>query len=132
MKSCPYCGGRYSDDVTVCPADQYELANGTESKKEGKIQVACPACGTQNDFKFVVNPRSSFSWPAFLAGGLFAVLFRNVSRGRKVRCNRCETGFYIRSPFSKLSLVIFWLLVSPTVIVLIAFLIYLIVAMFSH
>ena len=25
MKKCPYCGAEYSDDVTVCPIDQYSL-----------------------------------------------------------------------------------------------------------
>jgi hypothetical protein len=76
--------------------------------------------------------RGSFSWLVFFAGGLLAVLFRNAGRRRRVRCNKCETVFNVRTPLSKVSLVIFWLLVGPTVVALIFLLIALVETIFSH
>jgi hypothetical protein len=86
-------------------------------------QATCPTCGAMDDFSFTVEPRGSFSLLAFLGGGLPAVIFRNMGRGRRVRCNKCEARFYVRSPFSKVARVCFWLLVAPTIFLLIAFLI---------
>jgi hypothetical protein len=132
MKSCPYCGGQYADEVAVCPVDQYELTDTTKSKNEGgNSRVTCPACGVADDFTFTVEPRGSFSLPAFLAGGILAVIFRNFAHGRRVRCNKCEARFYYRSPLSKVSRVIFWILVTPAIITLIVLLIHLIVLMVS-
>ena len=122
MKACLYCGAQYPDDVLVCPVDQHALGNPAEAKPPGRIDPAgtiCPGCGVSGDYTFVVEPRSSFSLLAFLGGGLPAVFFRNAGRRRRVRCNRCEARYYVRSPLGKISQVIFWLLVAPTIIVLI-------------
>lgn len=67
--------------------------------------------------------RGSFSWLIFFAGGIFAVLFRNAGRRRKVRCNQCEALLTIRTPLSQVSLFFFWLLISPTIVVLIILLV---------
>jgi hypothetical protein len=80
--------------------------------------VRCPACGAV-DYSPTVELRGSFSWPVFLAGGIFAVLFRNAGRRRKVRCNQCEAVFEVRTPLSKVSLVLLWLLIFPTIISLV-------------
>jgi hypothetical protein len=79
-----------------------------------------------------VELRNSFSWLAFLAGGILAVLFRNAGRRRKVRCNKCEALFDIRTPLSKVSLVIFWLLICPTIVGLIVLLVAVLSSIFSH
>jgi len=81
--------------------------------------MGCPACGAEGGYTPTVELRGSFSWPVFLAGGIFAVLFRNAGRRRKVRCNRCDALFDIRTPLSKVSLVFFWLLICPAFIGLI-------------
>jgi hypothetical protein len=62
--------------------------------------------------------RDSFSWLVFLAGGFVAVLFHNASRERRVQCNGCGHFFGIRTPMSKLSLVVFWFLIAPAVVLL--------------
>ena len=63
--------------------------------------------------------RGSFSWVVFVLGGFIAVLFHNASRERRVQCNPCRAIFGIRSPLSKVSVVIFWLLIIPGIITLI-------------
>jgi len=95
-------------------------------------KVTCPQCGAVDDFTPVVELRSSFSLPVFLFGGLIAVLFRNAGRPRRVRCNKCEARFYVSSPLSKISRVIFWLLVTPSIVVLIIALVMIIRSLFSH
>ncbi len=92
----------------------------------------CPACGAVDDYAPTVELRGSFNWLVFLAGGLFAVLFRNASRRRKVRCNQCEALFDIRTPLSNVSLVFFWLLMCPTIIGLIVLVVALVSSIFSH
>jgi hypothetical protein len=84
-------------------------------------KVCCPACGG-NDYAPAVELRGSFSWLVFLAGGVFAVLFRNAGRRRKVKCNDCGALFEVRAALSPLSLFLFWLLIGPTIIALIIFL----------
>ena len=139
MKSCPYCGGRYPDDVAVCPADQHELAAAAKSKPvtnskpvtDGSQEI-CPGCGAVNDYRFTVEPKRSHGLLAFLGGGILAYAFFKSGRGQRVGCNKCEAGFYVRSPLSTASMIIFWVLVSPTIIILAGWLVYMVVTMFSH
>src|SRR6266496_669546 len=123
MKACPYCGKQYSDDAIVCPIDRQPLNDSAELHQKVSAmpgpRVLCPVCGASDDYTPTVELRGSFSWPVFFAGGIFAVLFRNAGRRRKVRCNKCETLFNIRTPLSKVSWVLFWLLICPTIIALI-------------
>src|SRR5437868_3195288 len=109
MKSCPYCGEQYADDAIVCAKDGHALDDRTESHESrgtAPPRVRCPACGATDDYAPGVDLRSSFSWLVFLAGGILAVVFRNAGRRRRVRCNKCGALFYIRTPLSKVSLVI--------------------------
>lgn len=82
MKSCPYCGGQYPDDVVICAIDHRELEDLKESPQTTKstpvLSVLCPACGVSDDYTPVVELRGSFSWGTYLAGGLFGVLFQNA------------------------------------------------------
>ncbi len=125
MKICPYCGKQYPDDALLCSIDRQPLEGIAESpqriSKAPVPKVQCPACGASDDYTAAIELRSSFSWPVFFAGGIWAVLFRNAGRRRKVRCNRCETRFYIRTPLSKISLVLFWILICPTIVILVVF-----------
>jgi len=136
MKSCPYCGGQYPDDAVVCPIDGNTLNSTTESQSAVSgaplASVICPACGTLDDFTRTIELRGSFSWAVFFFGGIFAVLFRNAGRKRKVRCNKCETLFDIRSPLARVSLVIFWLLICPTIVALLILVITFLHSIFSH
>lgn len=122
MKICRYCGKEFPPETEVCPFDRHPL----EGLREGAIQtraspprVVCPKCGAAGDFSDVVGTHASFSWPAFLAGGIFAVLFLNAGRMKRVRCNRCEARFYIRRPYTTVSRLIFWILVAPVLTLLI-------------
>jgi hypothetical protein len=92
---------------------------------------SCPQCGATNDYTQMVELRGSFSWPIFFTGGLLAIIFRNAGRSRKVRCNKCDAAFFISTPLSKVSLVIFWLLMSiimVNLIILLLFFIHMIIA----
>src|ERR1700743_835625 len=116
MKACPYCGGQYPDEVDLCPIDRHALVDSQGFKTAGeKSKITCPACAAVGDNTFTVTPRSSFSLLAFLSGGILAVLFRNAGGNRRVLCNRCDARFYVRTPLSRISLVLFWLVVSPTI-----------------
>jgi len=132
MKSCPYCGAQYADDTAVCATDGHSLDGLAEAQHDAgstaPSRVRCPACGAADDYAPTIELRGSFSWLVFFAGGILAVLFRNAGRRRKVRCNKCEALFDIRTPLSKVSLVFFWLLVCPTIIAVIV----LLVSIFSH
>jgi hypothetical protein len=123
MKSCPYCGEQYSDDAVACAIDGQPLCDPTEARPKPKERAAprvhCPACGAADDYQPTVELRGSFSWLLFLAGGIPAVVFRNAGRARKVRCNKCEALFNVRTPLSKASLVCFWLVISLVIIALI-------------
>jgi hypothetical protein len=90
---------------------------GVPGRFDGKSTPAgcCPACGAWDNYREVVQLRSSFNWLVFLAGGLWALLFFNASRKTRVQCNQCEALFDIRKPFSGVSKVIFWLLISPVI-----------------
>lgn len=38
MKSCPYCGKEYSNDLTICPADGSQLAVAQNLKKDADTE----------------------------------------------------------------------------------------------
>lgn len=136
MKRCQYCGAQYSDEVVTCVSDGHPL-DGSEESLEGARhipapRVHCPACGAADDYTLTVALKSSWSWLAFLAGGIPAILFRNAGRRRRARCNKCNELFYLRTPVSKFSLTLFWLLIGSTIFGLISLLIGLLVEVFSH
>jgi hypothetical protein len=93
--------------------------------------VACPSCGALESVKPKVEFRSSFSLPVFLLGGIFAVIFRNAGRGKKMRCHNCGTIFTVRSAMGKVSRVIYWVLVAPSVALIIGYLMYLAWSLFK-
>jgi uncharacterized membrane protein YvbJ len=135
MKSCSYCGKQYPDDFVTCPIDGTSLGNSDGMNQKIKISAqkrTCPACGAVEDYSSAIELRSSFSWPIFFVGGLLAVMFRNAGREKRVRCNKCEQLFNIRTPISKLSRAVFWILVCPAILTLITFLIVLIAGIVSH
>jgi uncharacterized Zn-finger protein len=133
MKTCSYCGQQYPGDTEVCPVDQQPLKGLAESSAAvASSKVTCPQCGTSDDFTPAIEFRSSFSLPVFLFGGLIGVMFRNAGRPRRVSCNKCDTRFYISTPLSKASRVIFWLLVTPSIIGVTIALISIIRNLFSH
>jgi hypothetical protein len=129
MKSCPYCGAKYSDEVAVCPIDHHPLEQPakpqSDAPKTPKKSRPCPTCGATDGYAPTVELRRSFSWLILFLGGIFAVVFRNAGRRKKVRCNKCDTTFYIRSPLSRISLVIFWLLIAPAILFLLILLVHL-------
>jgi hypothetical protein len=129
MAKCSFCRQEAPDGAVECPNDGHPI-EGVASPP--KVQVTCPACGAVDDFTQVIDSRGSFSLPAFLFGGLIAVFFRNAGKARRVRCNKCDARFYVSSPLSKISRVIFWLLVTPTIIFLGIVLIMIIHTLFSH
>jgi hypothetical protein len=94
-------------------------AEGKDAIEASSARPHCPRCGATNGFTPAVELRGSFSWFAFFAGGLLAVLFRNAGRCRKVKCDNCGALFEIRAPLSRVSLVFFWLLICPTIVALI-------------
>jgi len=120
----------------VCAIDGHPLDSSAEAQQESGgtalPRVQCPACGAADDYAPTVELRGSFSWLVFFAGGILAVLFRNAGRRRKVRCKKCEALFDIRTPLSKVSLVIFWLLICPTIVTLIVLLVAVLSSIFSH
>src|SRR5258708_7166621 len=120
MKVCSYCGQENDAALTACRECGTSLpdSNGIVPVVQPMPAVVCPACGARNDWKAGMDLRGSFSWFVFFLGGFIAVLFHNASRQRRVQCNACGAFFDIRTPLSKLSLVIFWLLIAPTIIVI--------------
>ena len=133
MKTCSYCGKQYPDNAEVCDLDQQPLKGPAQPAASGvaPTKVTCPQCGAADDFTAVIDTRGSFSLTTFLLGGLIAVLFQNAGKARRVRCNQCEARFFVSSRLSRLSRVIFWLLVTPTIICLGLLLIMLIHTLFS-
>jgi len=133
MKTCSYCGRQYPDDAEVCALDQQPLKGPAESPAGvAPPKVTCPQCGAADDFTQVIDSRGSFSLTAFLFGGLMAVFLRNAGKARRVRCNKCDARFYVSSLLSKISRVIFWLLVAPSIICLGILLIMIIHTLISH
>lgn len=136
MKSCSYCGAQYPDAVTTCPVDGQSLGEADAAKPDhggtSTPKVRCPACGAADNYAATVELRGSFSILAFLAGGILAVIFRNAGRPKKVRCNKCDVIFDIHPPLSKMSRVIFWLLIGPTILALVLLLLGLLGAIHFH
>lgn len=136
MRVCSYCGRENDDSLTNCKECGTELdlpaSSSNAPNPAARKPIICPKCGAADSFKPAVELRTSFSPLAFLAGGLLAVAFRNCGQERRVQCTECETLFGIRTPFSKAAKVIFWLLVSPTILVLAAFLLIMITNLFKH
>ena len=120
MKVCPYCGRENDAILATCRECGTSLPDteGAVAPVQPKPTVVCPACGAQDDYKTGVALRGSFSWLVFFLGGFIAVLFHNASRQRRVQCNACGEFFDIRTALSNTSLVLFWLLIAPTIIVL--------------
>ncbi len=121
MKACSYCGRENDVALTACQECGTNLPDteGSVAPAQPKPAVVCPTCGARDDYKASIALRSSFSWLVFFLGGFIAVLFHNASRKRRVQCNACGGLFGVRTPLSKLSLVLFWLLIAPTIIVLV-------------
>lgn len=132
MKKCSYCGKEYPNDAVICVVDQSQLDeqvaetnNLTASVQPARQTNPCPACGAFDGYKPVAELRGSFSLIIFLIGGLLAVIFRNAGRPRRVQCNTCGALFNIHTPATKVSRVIFWLLVAPAVLALVILLLHL-------
>src|SRR6266498_3044419 len=122
MKACSYCGRENDASLTTCRECGTSLPD-TEASvvtvQPTQAAGVCPTCGVRDDYKAGIALRGSFSWFIFFLGGFIAVLFHNASRQRRVQCNACGAFFGIRTPLSKLSLFIFWLLIAPTIVVLV-------------
>jgi hypothetical protein len=132
MKTCPYCGKQYPDDAQICAVDQQPLEARAESQEPALAQGICPQCGTPDDFTHVVDPHRSFNWLTFLLGGLIAVIFQNAGRPQRVRCNKCDARFHVRSKLSLLWRIIFWLLIAPAIITLAIALVEFLMNSFCH
>src|SRR5687767_9129713 len=136
MKVCSYCGRENDDSLSNCKECGTELdlpaSPSSSPRPSTKRPIICPGCGTADSYKPAVELRKSFSWLALLAGGLLAVMFRNFGKERRVQCNECATLFGISTPFSKAARVMFWLLVSPAILVLGFLLIISITNLFNH
>ena len=136
MKTCQYCGATYADDAITCSVDGEILKAGSESQPALNVPTQrgnrCPGCGAVGDYSPAVELRGSFSWPVFIVGGFFAVLFRNAGRRRKVKCNQCGHLFYIRTPLSNLSLLFFWILILLGVAGIVWWLVGLVLTVLSH
>jgi hypothetical protein len=76
----------------------------------------CPNCGAHAGYTTALRFGGRFNWLVFFLGGLLAVLVHNASRKERVQCNACGAFFGIRTPHSKVALVV------PTIMVLIVIL----------
>ena len=121
MKVCPYCGLENDATLATCRecGTSFPDTEGALASVHPKPAVVCPACGAHDGYKTGVALRGSFSWLVFFLGGFIAVFFHNASRQQRVQCNACGAFFGIRTRLSRLSLVIFWLLIAPTIVVLV-------------
>jgi DNA-directed RNA polymerase subunit RPC12/RpoP len=130
MKVCGYCGRENDARLATCFECGTQLPE-FESTPQVKptAAVVCPKCGEQDNYKPAIPLRGSFSVPAYLIGGLLGLLFFNASRKRRVQCNVCDAFFDIRSPYARVALVVFWILVLPTLLV---FALLLISMLFHH
>lgn len=119
MKTCSYCGHENESNLAHCEQCCTELQDaGAVILSTPKPVVVCPACGVADNYKAAIALRGSFNWAVYFLGGFLGVIFHNASHQKRVQCNACGEFFGIRSPMSKISLVIFWLLVAPSVLVL--------------
>ena len=73
-------------------------------------------------YKKAVDLRPSHSLLALFLGGIFAVWACNGGRPTRVQCNKCGAFFDVRTRGSRVSVLLFWLLVAPAILVLAAFL----------
>ena len=138
MKTCPYCGKRYPDDAMVCTTDQTPLVERlpentlpTGPHLSAKSTTTCPKCGAFDGYEPAIGLRDSFNFFALATGGILGLIFLNAGRAKRVRCNKCKAIFSVRPPFSKVARVIFWVLVGPTTLVLIAYFVSVLVSVFS-
>ena len=118
MSRCSYCGRENDGAATACsscgtPVETEGCEDGDLSQTPG---VTCPNCGARDNYTKAVELRSSFNLGTFLLGGIFAVMFRNASQPRRVRCNQCDTFFSIRTRAGNVSRAVFWLLVAPAIL----------------
>ena len=127
MKKCSYCGKEYPDEAYVCVIDQEVLIDTgpAVSNDQSFTLIFCPSCGKSADIKPVVAAKGSFSTPVFLAGGLIALIFQNVGRERRFRCNTCGVHFGIRTRLSKAAKVLFWISIIPAIMITLLFVIFL-------
>jgi len=121
MRVCSYCGRENDDVFSACSGcgTGFPDINDRTVPAEPRPKIVCPVCGAHDGYKTSIALRGSFSWVAFMLGGLIAALFHYFGRQQRVQCNACGTFFSIRTVLSKMSLAVFWLLVVPTVIVLV-------------
>lgn len=119
MKKCIYCGAENDVPAANCTGCCAELSRepvqenvSQEVRIPAKPANVCPHCGQSENLESVVFPHKKFSWPFFLLGGIFSVIFLNGSRPRRFRCHNCEASFYVRSSGAKFMLVLLvaWLL----------------------
>jgi hypothetical protein len=115
MKKCSYCGRENDDAAVACSNCGTPMTEG-DTPSAQPTKVGCPKCGTVDNYRAAVGLRSSFNLGTFLLGGIWAVILHNAGRPRRVMCAHCETLFDIRTPGSKLSKGLFWLLISPVVL----------------
>jgi hypothetical protein len=118
MSKCSYCGRENDGAAIACVECRTPLTEGTTQSAPGarRSRVTCPKCGAPDSYTQAIELRSSFNVGVFLLGGIWAIIFRNAGRPRRVRCSQCEEVFSIRTPASKVSLAVFWLLVAPGVL----------------
>jgi hypothetical protein len=133
MKKCSYCGQENNDAAVACSGCGSPITEGGASPVSAQpSKVSCPKCGTVDNYRPALGLRSSFSLGTFLLGGIWAVIFQNAGRPKRVMCGHCETLFDIQTPGSRLSKAIFWLLISPVILALGFALLALIRALLGH
>lgn len=120
MSKCSYCGRENDDAAITCIGCHTPLKESiTQSAPTARRStVICPKCGAPDSYTQAIELRSSFNLGVFLLGGIWAVIFRNAGRPKRVRCRQCEQVFSIRTPASRVSLAVFWLLVAPGILVI--------------
>ncbi len=113
MKVCAHCGRENDPASAICVGCGTELAaaGGAARSATAPPRIVCPHCGAPDDSKPAMALRGSFSWLFFLLGGILAVVLRNAGRARRVHCNSCGAFFSVRTPMSRVSIVLLWLLV---------------------
>jgi hypothetical protein len=81
-------------------------------------QRSLPDCGAFAGHKPVIKLHESFNPIAFLVGGALGVVLLNAGRQKRVQCNACGEIFSIRPASAKISLVLFWLLFGPGILLI--------------
>ncbi len=130
----PGCGG----DQGAAPAARGESGAerpadcGSPSIGTGQPAVVCPAGGAPDDYRPALRLIGPISLLVFLAVRLPAMLWDNASRTRRVQSTRCLSLISLRTPLAKLAWVVFWLLVSPVILTLVALLARLVRSFLPH